>query len=173
MSERRTSKLQRLRAAIKAILTSDFTDPQSGAVLPPLWEEGAVIAGRQTDIWNDLAVAISGATHGTACTISIPTGEGTEEDGLENDLIVAITNFAGFATTPGEEPEEILFEETVRRLHNAIPVFEGSVPHWNYRLRYQNWSEAGDLIPEDRTDAFQFARQFTFKIRFSLEPDLT
>ena len=172
MSRRRTSKLQRFRGALKAILINDFTDPQTGVTLPPVWEEGAVIAYRQTDIWRELALAAAAASHGIVCSITVEVGDGLDDDALETDLTVAVTICAPFAE-PGEEPEEILFEETVQRLQGAVPVYEGANPHVSYKLRYQGWANAIDIIPEAQLEVFQVARQFTFKARFSLERAVT
>lgn len=168
MSQRRTSKLQRFRAAIRALLVSEYTDPQTGEVLPPIWEEGAVIAYRQADIWRELALAVGAARHGIVCSITVEVGDGLDEDALETDLTVAVTICAPYAP-PGEEPEEILFEETLERLQGAVPTYEGGNPHVSYRLRYQGWANALDIIPDAQLEVFQVARQFTFKARFSQE----
>ncbi len=164
------TKLQRLRNASARLLTDESVQ-LDGTTIAPVWEESAVITERQTDIWREVAVAVSAATHGCVCVIEDKEGDGSEEDGLEMDLTIAVTILGPVNLTPGAEPEELLWEKTVRRLHNARPICEGVTDDWSRRLRFQGWKSAPDMIPDSALEAVQLARQTVFKVRFSLDPD--
>lgn len=150
------AKLERLRAAIKA-----------GLVDAGIWEDAAIITGRQVDLWNDIAVAIQAAAHGTILVIGVAAGDATEEGELMNDLTVVVTLIAKNQLTPDQVPEEKLWEDTVKLLHDSIPVYEGGIDDWPYRLRYQGFTDA-DFLLEDHEDIAQLARQTSFKVRMPL-----
>lgn len=154
-----TSKLHRLRAAIKATLVD-----------AGIWDESAVLIDRQSDFWNDVATAMSAATHNAVLVIGIARGDGSEEEGLENELTVPITILATNTLSPGQMPEELLWERTVQHLHNRQLDYDGAVDHWAYRMRYQSFSDAPELV-EANLDLVQLARQSVFRIRLSLAPE--
>jgi hypothetical protein len=162
MNPEKPTKLQGLRKAIAKLLTD-----------AEIWPEGSVLTTMQTDIWNDVAVACGVATHGCVCVIHTKTGNATEPDSLEQDLTVAVTILAPHTPTPGDEPLELLWQRTISKLHNAQPQYEGGPGEdsWNWRMRFQGWSDAPELIPPRAEEAVQQARQTTFLIRFSLESE--
>jgi hypothetical protein len=154
-----SAKIQRLKAAIRGHLVDTGT-----------WEEGAVLIERQADFWNDAAIAMGGAVHGAILVIGVASGDATEEDSLESDLTLPVTILAQAVVTPGQQPEEALWEATVRALHNFIPTYEGDAGHWTRRLRYQGFTDAEELLI-GHYEVAQLARQTVFKARFSLEAD--
>lgn len=154
-----TSKLHKLRAAIKATLVD-----------AGIWDEGAVIIDRQSDFWNDVATAMSAATHNAILVIGTARGDSTEEDGLENDLTIPVTILATNTLSPEQMPEELLWEKTVQHLHNRVLDYAGAIDHWAFRLRYQGFTDAPELV-EANLDVVQLARQSVFKVKFSLAPE--
>lgn len=154
-----TSKLHRLRAAIKATLVD-----------AGIWDESAVLIDRQSDFWNDVATAMSAATHNAVLSIGTARGDGSEEDGLENEITVPITILATNTLSPDRMPEELLWERTIQHLHNRVLDYDGGVDHWNYRLRYQGFTDAPELV-EANLDVVQLARQTVFRVKLSLAPE--
>ena len=152
-------QMELLRRAIRTIL-----------VEASIWDEDAVLIERQTNTWNDIAIAMAAAAHGSILVVGIAEGNPTEQDGLEEELTVVATLLAKNTLTPDQVPEELLWEKTVRVLHNAVPSYPGGVDHWHYRLRYQGFRDAPELLDEHEEIA-QLARQGTFKVKFSLQPD--
>lgn len=153
------SKLHLLRASIKATLVD-----------AGIWEDAAVIIDRQSDFWNDVSVAMSAATNDAILVIGVARGDSTEEDGLENDLTIPVTLLATNTLSPGQMPEELLWERTVQHLHNRVLDYAGAVDHWTFRMRYQGFTDAAELV-EANLDVVQLARQTVFKVKFSLTPE--
>ena len=152
-------QLYRLREAIKA-----------GLIDAGIWAEGEILIDHQSDFWNDVAKAMAGARNRAVLVIGVAEGTATEEDGLEIDLTIAVTILAKAVLAPKMIPEEVLWEKTVKAMHGAVPEYEGVSDHCTYKLRHQGFRDAPELAEEHR-EVFQRARQSTFKVRFSLEPD--
>ena len=125
------------------------------------WEEDTVLLKRQTDLWNDVATAMAGAAHGAILHIGVADGKSTEPDGLEMEITLPVTILCTPALTAGATPEEDLWEDLVRHIHDLR--LGGN--HFAYRFRFQSFADSE--IEADGGTGY-LARQTIFTVKISL-----
>ncbi len=141
-----------LRASIAAAL-----------VTAGIWQEDEIIIKRQTDIWNDIALAVGTSKNGMALAIGVAEGVSANKDasaGIWNDLTIPITTFCSVSLEEGATPEEDIWERTVGFLNGWVGRDAlGKPNHSQYRLIYQRFSDDVELA--DQVASF-LARQTIF-----------
>ena len=143
------SKLYELRAALKAHLVANAG-----------WTEDAIIVKRQTDLWNDIAVAVETAANGACLVIGIAEGRNPDPDGkLIMELTLPVTTICSITLTEGATPEEDLWETMVKAVHGT-----SLHPTRHSRYEFQFVSFKDDIELGDGTPQW-LARQTIFKVR--------
>lgn len=145
------SQLYDIRAALAAsIIAADIG-----------WEEGDIILRRQTDLWNDVATAIQTSKNGAVLHIGIADGESTEDDELEMNVTVPVTILCLPQVMADATPEEDLWEDLVRHIHDLRLGND----HVAYRFRFRSFS---DLEIEADGGTGYLGRQTIFQRKLSL-----
>jgi hypothetical protein len=143
------SKLYDLRAALKAHLVANAG-----------WDPEAIIIKRQTDIWNDVAIAIETAKNNLCMVIGVAQGRNPDPDGkLIMDLTVPVTILATITLEEGATPEEDVWEQMVLAVHGTSLHPTG---HCRFEFQFESFAddiELGDGRPQ------WIARQTVFKVR--------
>lgn len=103
------------------------------------WTADTVLIKRQTDLWNDVATAISASgSSGAVLHIGVAEGDAQGEDDLEMEVTVPLTILILPQCAPdGATPEEDLWEALVKHVHD---LRLGSLPH-AYRFRFRSFSD--------------------------------
>lgn len=122
--------------------------------------EDNVIFKRQTDVWNDVATAISASSNGVALHIGVVEGSNSGDDSLEIDITVPLTIICP-PEPSGETPEEDIWESLVSVVHDLRLNTE----HYGYRFRFQSFS---DIELQGEMAGSYLGRQTIFKRRLSL-----
>lgn len=145
------SKLYDMREALAAsIIAADIG-----------WTADTVLIKRQTDLWNDVATAMAASSSGAVLHIGVAEGSSAEDDGLEMEVTVPLTILCLPQCEAGAIPEEDLWEDLVRHVHD---LRLGTLPH-SYRFRFRSFSDLE--IEADRGTGY-LGRQTVFVRRLSL-----
>lgn len=126
------------------------------------WTADTILIKRQTDLWNDVATAIQCSKNGAVLHIGVAEGAATEEAGLEMDVTLALTILCLPQLTDGAIPEETLWEDLVKHVHDLRLV---STDPYAYRFRFKSFSDIE--IDSDRGTAY-LGRQTVFIRKLSL-----
>jgi hypothetical protein len=145
------SKLYDFRAALKA----SIIDADIG------WTDETVIIKRQTDLWNDVATAISASRDGAILHIGVARGSKTEDEDLEMDVTVPLTIIALPQVAADSTPEEDLWEALIKHVHDLRLGGD----HYQWRLRFQAFE---DIEIDADGGAEYLGRQTTFTKRLSI-----
>jgi hypothetical protein len=117
---------------------------------------------RQTDLWNDVALAVNASQDGICLVIGIAEGEATEDAGLEQDVTLPLTLVVPPSLTEGATPEEDVWEALVKHVH-GLRLNEHD--HYDYRFRFKAWSD----VPVEADDGTAYlGRQTVFVRKLSL-----
>jgi len=122
----------------------------------------AIVIKRQTDLWNDVALAVDAATDSICLVIGIATGEATGDADLEMEVTVPLTLLVPPALEEGAAPEEDVWEALVKHVHGLLL---NPADHYNYRFRFKSWADA-DQEANDGTA--YLGRQTVFAYKLSL-----
>lgn len=145
------SQLYDMRAALRdSIIAADIG-----------WTADTILLRRQTDLWNDVSVAIAASAAGAVLHLGVAEGRSTEEDELEMEIQVPVTILCLPQTLSGATPEEDLWEALVRHIHD---LRLGDDPH-AYRFRFLSFT---DLEIEAGGGSEYLGRQTLFKRKLSL-----
>jgi hypothetical protein len=125
------------------------------------WNADQIVIRRQTDLWNDVATAISASESGCVLHIGIAEGTATEEGALEMDVSIPLTILCLPQTIEGENPEEDLWESLVRHVHDL----RLNQDHYSLRFIFKSFS---DLEIEADGGTAYLGRQTVFSKRLSL-----
>lgn len=125
------------------------------------WTADTILLKRQTDLWNDVATAISASAAGAVLHIGVAEGNSTEDDGLEMEVTVPLTILCLPQCDDGATPEEDLWEALVTHVHD---LRLGSEP-FGYRFRFQSFT---DLEIDADGGTGYLGRQTVFKRNLSL-----
>lgn len=142
------SKLYDLRTALKTHLVDEG-----------LFDEPAIIIKRQTDIWNDIAVAIASTEHSVAVVIGVAEGSSADDDELVMDLTVPVTILCAPSLEEGAVPEEDLWEDMVKAVHGFVVHPSG---HCQYEFKFRGFSDDVEL---GDNAAQWLARQTVFRVK--------
>jgi hypothetical protein len=145
------SSLHSLRKAIKDEL-----------VAKGLCEPRSIIIARQTDIWQDIAIAIDNAKDGVVWVIGVAEGSSTDEAILQMDLTIPITSFCNIELEEGATPEETKWETMLNILQEWSPR-RGCM----YGMRFKRFSDDVELA--DGAPNY-LARQTVFSISHVIPP---
>jgi hypothetical protein len=153
------SSIYDLRAAIRDALVAEG-----------IWTAGEIILKRQTDIWNDIALAISSSKNRAALIIGVAEGVDGRADNQQStrnhllqELTIPITTICEIQLTEGATPEEDLWERTTLFLSGWVPPLDYTRGrHSDYRLRYQRFS---DDVEMGDGQASWLARQTIFQTK--------
>jgi hypothetical protein len=153
------SSIYDLRVAIRDALVAEG-----------IWKAEDIILKRQTDIWNDIAVAISNSMNGAALVIGVAEGVDSRSDSQQSrdkqliqELTIPITTICEIQLTKGATPEEDLWERTTLFLNGWVPPLDYTRGrHSDYRLRYQRFSD--DVEMGDGQQSW-LARQTIFQTK--------
>jgi hypothetical protein len=135
-----------------------------------IWTAEEIILKRQTEIWNDIAMAISSSKHGAVLVIGVAEGVDGRSDLLQSrekhltqELTIPITTICEIQLTEGATPEEDLWERTTLFLSGWVPPLDYTRGgHSDYRLRYQRFS---DDVEMGDGQASWLARQTIFQTK--------
>jgi hypothetical protein len=142
------SKLYDLRSALKAHLVDE-----------ELFAEDSIIIKRQTDIWNDIAVAIASTVNSVAVVIGVAEGSSADDDELVMELTVPVTILCPPSLEEGALPEEDLWEAMVKAVHGFV-VHPSEHCQWEFKFRnFSDDVELGDNAAQ------WLARQTVFRVR--------
>jgi hypothetical protein len=125
------------------------------------WAAEDIILRRQTDLWNDVATAISSSRHGAVLHIGIAEGASTEDGELEMEVTVPLTILCLPQVMADATPEEDLWEALVTHIHD---LRLGQDP-WQYRFKFRSFS---DLEIEADGGTGYLGRQTLFARKLSL-----
>lgn len=125
------------------------------------WTANSIIILRQTDLWNAVALAINESEHGCVLHIGVAEGDSTEDDSLEMEVSVPLTILCLPQVVANATPEEDLWEELVRHVHDLRVGTE----HYAYRFRFKSFA---DIEVEADGGTGYLARQTVFKRQLSL-----
>jgi len=128
------------------------------------WTDDTVLVKRQTDLWNDVATAISSADNGAVLHIGVAAGESQEGDDLVLDLTIPITILIAPVAAEGVKPEEDLWEDLVSFVNKRrLP----STDHTFWEFIFKSFSD-GDLITDE--GILYLARQTIFTKKIYIPP---
>jgi hypothetical protein len=145
------SKLYDMREALaQSIIAADIG-----------WTEATIILKRQTDLWNDVATAITMTKDGAVLHIGVAEGDAQGEDDLEMEVTVPLTILCLPQCTADATPEEDLWEALVKHVHDLRLGTE----HHAYRFRFKSFS---DLEIEADGGTGYLGRQTVFVRKISL-----
>jgi hypothetical protein len=124
------------------------------------WTAEQIVLKRQTDLWNDVSTAIASAKHGCVLHLGFPAGESADDDELEIRLNMTLTIITLPQVVEGEVPEEDLWEDLVRFVHNL--ELDGAP--FSYRLKFKSFADT-----EYEADGISYlGRQTVFEMNLSL-----
>lgn len=121
-----------------------------------------IIIKRQTDLFNDIATALSTATNGVCLHIGVAEGKPTEDADLEYEMTIPLTIIAEPQIAEGKKPEEVIWQALVKFVHGR-KVSEGD--HYDYRFRAGPFQ---DLAVNDDNGSAYLGRQTVFFYKLSL-----
>lgn len=146
------SKLYDMRRALAAsIITANIG-----------WRDETILYKRQSDLWNDVAVALNGSPHGAILHIGVAEGQSTEENSLEMEVTLPLTILCLPQVLPGATPEEDLWEALVSHVHDLRLAANDP---FAYRFRFKSFS---DLEIEAGGGSQYLGRQTNFFRKLSL-----
>lgn len=129
-----------------------------------LWNEEAIIIKRQTDIWNDIAVAMEATKNGCVLVIGVAAGRKNNSPGkIDLRLTMPFTIFCAPVLKPDETPEEDIWESTVGFLDGYAGIDpSGRRKHSMYELNFEDFSD--DVEIADGQPHY-LARQSVFSVK--------
>ena len=125
------------------------------------WTADTIVLKRQTDLWNDVATAISSSASGAVLHIGVAEGSASEEDGLELEITVPLTILCLPEVDPDATPEEDLWEDLVTHVHDL----RLGTDHHSYRFRLKSFTDLE--IEADRGTGY-LGRQTVFVRKLSI-----
>jgi hypothetical protein len=124
------------------------------------WTDDTVLIKRQTDLWNDVATAMSSAENGAVLHIGVAEGESQEGDDLVLNLTVPLTILIAPVAAEGGKPEEDLWEDLLAFVNKRkIPATD----HTFWEFTFKSFSD-GDLEADEGTRYLARQSIFTKKI---------
>jgi hypothetical protein len=122
----------------------------------------AIVIKRQTDLWNDVALAVNASQDSICLHIGIAAGDATEPDELEMEVTVPLTLIVPPSIVDGATPEEDVWEALVKHVHD-LRLNESD--HYAYRFRFKSFAD--QTIEADDGTAY-LGRQTVFAYKLSL-----